>query len=193
MKNYIYLSAVVVMVFLVSCDNIKEAIEISFKTNIEAEFPVISQKVMAIELKSEKATNDVYGFIGGGTFSLFDIAELKKYMDNMTGIVAEDGSVISLTGAVEGDKVLTLKMKYGIQITPGELPVMNNVFSFSGELPAKNGVIEYISDSWSPILIGALDANRDKVFAIVIEGTANYNVNSTVKIKIPVKVSATPL
>ena len=193
MKNYIYLSVVVVMVFLVSCDNIKEAIEISFKTNIEAEFPVISQKVMAIELKSEKATNDVYGFIGGGTFSLFDIAELKKYMDNMTGIVAEDGSVISLTGAVEGDKVLTLKMKYGIQITPGELPVMNNVFSFSGELPAKNGVIEYISDSWSPILIGALDANRDKVFAIVIEGTANYNVNSTVKIKIPVKVSATPL
>jgi len=193
MKKYIYLLAVVAMVFFVSCDKIKEALEVSFNTNIEAEFPVISQKTITVDLKSVKVANDVYGFSGDGIFSLSDIPELKKYIDNMTSIISEDGSVISLTGAVEGDKVLTLKLKYGIIITPGEEPAMNNVFSYSGELLSKNGLIEYINDSWSPILIGALDANKEKVFAFVIEGTANYNVNATVKVKIPVKVSATPL
>jgi len=107
--------------------------------------------------------------------------------------VAEDGSVIRFSGAVEGNKVLTLTLKYGILNTPEEKPAMNAVFNYSGELIAKGGVIEYLSDAWSPILIGAFDANKEKVFAMIIEGTANYNVNSTVKIKVPVKVNAKPL
>lgn len=193
MKKYIYLTIIAVTVFFVSCNDIKDAIEVGIRTEIEADFPVISQKIMAINLKSTVVANDVYGFIGGGTFSLSDIAELQKYMDNINSIVAEEGSVIRFSGAVEGDKVLSLKLRYGIQITPGEQPEMNTALNYSGELIAKDGVIEYLNDSWSPILIGALDANKDKVFALIIEGTANYDVNSTVKIKIPVKVSASPL
>lgn len=45
----------------------------------------------------------------------------------------------------------------------------------------------------SPILMSALEENKDKVFAIKIEGTANYNVNVPVQIKVPVKVNASPL
>jgi len=193
MKNYIYLSAIAIMAIFISCDEIKDAIEVGIRTEIEVDLPVISQKIMAINLKSEEVANDVYGFTGGGTFSLTDIAELQKYMDNLNSIVAEDGSVIRFSGAVEGNKVLTLTLKYGILNTPEEKPAMNAVFNYSGELIAKDGVIEYLSDAWSPILIGAFNANKEKVFAMIIEGTANYNVNSTVKIKVPVKVNAKPL
>jgi hypothetical protein len=193
MKNYIYLSAIIVMVFFVSCDDLKDSIEVGVRTNIEADFPVISQNITAIEQKSGSAQNDVYGFVGGGAFSLSDIPELQKYMDNLRSITAEDGSIIRFNGAAEGNKILTLKLKYGIMVNQGEEPPMNTVFNYSGELAASGGVIEYLSDLWAPILIGALDANKDKVFALMIEGTANYDVNSTVKIKVPVKVNASPL
>lgn len=193
MKNSIYLSAIVVMVIFVSCDDLKEKIEVSFKTNIEAEFPTTTQKTMTTDLKSVQVANGTYRFIGGGTFSLSDIAELKKYKDNLRSIVAENGSVIRFAGAVEGNKILTLTIKYGVQITPAVEPAMNTALDYSGELLASDGTIVYLNDSWSPILTGALDANKDKVFAIKIEGTANYLLNSSVKITIPVKVSASPL
>jgi len=193
MKNYIYLSAIIVMIFFVSCDNLKEAIDVGFTTEIKAEIPVTSQNVLAIDLKSVELANDVYSFVGSGNFSLTEIAELKNYIDNIRSIVAEYGSVVSFPGVVDGNKVLTLTLKYGIQINSGEEPAMIVLFSYSGELLANNGVIEYFDDNWAPILIVALDANRDKTFALKIEGTANYNVNTTVKFKVPVKVTASPL
>jgi hypothetical protein len=189
MKKYIYLTIIGVVVFFVSCNDIKDAIEVGIRTEIKVDLPVISQNTMAIGSMS----NDIYSFVGGGTFSLTDIPELQKYMDNLRSISAEDGSVISFAGAADGNKVLSLNLKYGIVITKGEEPAMNTVFNYSGGLSAKDGVIQYLSDLWSPILIGALDANKDKVFALKIEGTANYNVNSTVKMIVPVKVSASPL
>lgn len=193
MKNYIYLLAVVVMMFFVSCDNLKDAIDVGFKTEIKAKIPVTSQKALTIDLKSVEIANDVYSFIGSGNFSLTEITELKNYINNIRSIVAEDGSVVSFPGAVDGNKVLTLALKYGIQITSGEEPEMITTFDYSGELLANNGVIEYFDNNWAPILIDALDANRDKVFVLKIEGTANYNVNTSVKIKVPLKVTASPL
>ena len=181
------------MAILVSCSDLKDSIEIGVRTIIEVDLPVISQNTMAIEQKSAKAANDVFVFIGGGTFSLSDIPELQKYMDNLRSIVAEDGAIIRFNGAADGNKILTLKLKYGILNSPEEEPEMKSIFSYSGELPASGGVIEYLSDLWAPVLIGALDKNKDKVFALMIEGTANYDLNSTVKIKVPVKVNANPL
>ena len=193
MKNYIYLLAMVLMVFIVSCDDLKEKIEVGFRTNIEAEIPVTTQKAMTIDLKSVQVADDVYSFIGGGGFSLTDIPELKKYSNNLRSIVAEEGSFVKFTGAVDGNKILSLKLKFGIQITPGTEPAMIIAFNHTGELLANAGEINYLSDAWPPLLIGALDANRDKVFIISIEGTSNYSINSTVKVKIPVKVTASPL
>ena len=193
MKNYIYLSAIIVIAFFVSCDDLKDAIEVGVRTDIEVDFPVISQKVLATEQKSGNDQNDIYSFAGGGVFSLTDIPKLEKYMDNLRSISAEDGSIMRFSGVTEGNKIFSLTMKYGIMLNHGEEPPMNTIFNYSGELAANGGFIDYVSDLWSPVLIGALDANKEKVFALVIEGTANYNVNSTVKIKVPVKVNAAPL
>lgn len=193
MKNYIYLSAIIVMVFFISCSDLKDAIEIGVRTSIELDFPVISQKILAVDQKSGSVQNDIYSFIGGDTFSLVDIPELQKYMDNLRSISAEEGSIIRFNGTTEGNKILTLQLRYGIVNNPEEEPALNAVFTYSGELSSNGGVIEYISDLWSPILIGALDANKDKVFTLMIEGTASYDVNSTVKIKLPIKVNASPL
>jgi hypothetical protein len=193
MKNCIYIIAIVAAIFLVSCDDLKEKIEIGFKTNIKAEIPIKTQNAISVDVKSVQVANDVYGFIGGGSFSLTDIPELKKYMNNLRSIVAEEGSIVRFTGATDGNKILSLKLKFGMQIIPGTEPAMITALDYSGELLANAGEISFTGDAWAPLLIGALDANRDKFFIIVVEGTSNYSINSVVKIKIPVKVTASPL
>jgi hypothetical protein len=193
MKNLIYLMTLAAMVLLVSCDELADKIEVGINTYIEADFPVVGQNAMTMELKSSQVSSDVYGFIGGGSFTLADIPELKKYMENLRSIVAEKGSIVKFAGVSDGNKILSLKLKFGMQITPGTEPVMLTAFDHSGDLLTNSGEISYLSDTWAPILIGALDANRDKTFIVKIEGTSNFKINSTVKVKIPVKVSATPL
>jgi hypothetical protein len=114
-------------------------------------------------------------------------------MDNLRSIVAEKGSTVKFSGVSDGDKILSLKLKFGVQITPDTEPVMVTAFDYSGELLTNLGEISYLSDTWAPVLIGALDANRDKTFLVKVEGTSNFSLNSTVKVKIPVKVTAAPL
>jgi hypothetical protein len=144
-------------------------------------------------VKSGRVAGDVYSFIGGGSFSLADIPELKKYMNNLRSIVAEDGSLVKFTGAADGNKIYTLKLKFGIQIAPNKEPAMTTAFNYTGELLANAGEITFPGDAWAPLLIGAMDANKDKIFVISVEGTSNYSINSVVKIKIPVKVTASLL
>lgn len=181
------------MLLLVSCDELADKIEVGINTFIEADFPVVTQNAMTMELKSARVSNDVYSFIGGGSFTLADIPELKKYMDDLRSIVAEKGSIVKFSGIANGNKILSLKLKFGVQITPGTEPVMITAFDYSGELLTNLGEISYLSDTWAPLLISALDANRDKTFIVKVEGTSNFNLNSTVKVKIPVKVTAAPL
>ncbi len=193
MKNLVYLITLAATVLLASCDELTDKIEIGINTFIDADFPVISQNAMTMELKSTEVSNDVYGFIGGGSFTLADIPELKKYMENLRSIAAEKGSIVKFSGVSDGNKILSLKLKFGMELTPGTEPVMITAFDYSGELLTKLGEISYLSDTWAPILIGALDANRDKTFIVKVEGTSNFKINSTVKVKIPVKVTAAPL
>jgi len=193
MKYYIFVLTIAVMVFMVSCDELKENLEVGFRTKIEAEIPIKSQNAITVDVKSVQVAGDVYNFIGGGGFSLTDIPELKKYMNNLRSIVAEEGSIVRFTGAADGNKILSLKLKFGMQITPGTEPQMITAFNYTGELLANAGEISFLSDAWAPLLISALEANRDKVFIISVEGISNYSINSIVKIKIPVKVTASPL
>ncbi len=193
MKNYIYLLTIVATVFMVACDDLKEKIEVGFKTNIEADIPINSQNSVTVDVKSVQVAGDVYTFTGGGSFSLADVPELKKYINNLRSIVAEDGSYVKFIGAADGNKIFSLKLKFGIQSTPGTVPVMTTAFTYTGELLANAGEITFSGDSWTPLLISTMDANKDKVFIISVEGTSNYSINSVVKIKIPVKVTASPL
>lgn len=193
MKNLFYLMTLAAMFLLVSCDELAEKIEVGINTNIEADFPVVSQNAMTVDLKSAQVSGDIYRFIGGGSFTLADIPELKKYMDDLRSIVAQKGSIVKFSGVESGNKILSLKLKFGVQLTPDTEPVMITAFDYSGELLTNLGEISYLSDTWAPVLIGALDANRDKTFLVKVEGTSNFSLNSTVKVKIPVKVTAAPL
>ncbi len=182
MKKNIFLFVFLVSILSVSCDKIKEITEVDIKIDIQADIPVISQKV----------ADGVYGFVGAGAFTLADIPELEKYMDNLRNIVAEDGSSIRFTGAVSGDKILSLKLRFGIQMDEGTIPELEVAIDHQDEIPANEGVIEYKDDTWTPKLINALNANKDKTLVLSIEGVANYSLNSIVKVKIPVTISATP-
>jgi hypothetical protein len=193
MKNLIYLLTLASMVLLFSCDELADKIEVGINTNIEVDFPVITPNTMTADVKSSQISNDVYGFIGGGSFTLADIPELKKYMENLRSIVAENGSIVKFNGIASGNKIHSLKLKFGIQTTPGTEPAMITALDFKGELLSDMGEINYLSDTWAPVLIGELDANRDKIFIVKVEGTSNFKLNSTVKVKIPVKVTAAPL
>ncbi len=182
MNKNIFPLIFVISIFLISCEKIKEITEVDIKTNIQADIPVVSQKV----------ADDVYGFVGAGAFTLDDIPELEKYMDNLRNIVAEDGSSIRFTGAVSGDKILSLKLRFGIQMDAGTIPELEVAIDHLGEIPASEGVIEYKDDTWTPKLINAINNNKDKALVLSIDGTANYSLNSIVKVKIPVTISATP-
>jgi len=182
MKKLTFVIMVVVFGLFISCDQLDEITEVGLNTILKADMPVISLK-----------SNEVYNFTGGGTFALTDNQDIEKYLDNIRDIIANEGSLIKFNNAQEGNKIMTLHMKYGVITDPGKEPQMKSVFSFSGQLNAKDGVIKYLNDSWSPILLKGLVADKDKVFAIKIEGTANYNVNSPIRIEVPVKVSASPL
>lgn len=193
MKNLVYLMTLTAMLLFVSCDELADKIEVGINTNIEADFPVVNQNALTMDLKSAQVSGDIYRFIGGGSFTLADIPELKKYMDNLRSIVAQKGSIVKFSGVESGNKILSLKLKFGVQITPDTEPVMITAFDYSGELLTNLGEISYLNDTWAPLLIGALDANRDKTFLVKVEGTSNFSLNSTVKVKIPVKVTAAPL
>ncbi len=182
MKKNIFPLILVFSIFLVSCNKIKEITEVDIKIDINADVPVVSQKI----------ADDLYGFVGAGAFTLADIPELEKYMDNLRNIAAEDGSSIRFIDAQSGNKILSLKMRYGIQMEEGTIPELEVAIDHLGEIPASEGVIEYQDDTWSPKLINALNANKDKALVLSIEGVANYNLNSLVKVKIPVTISATP-
>lgn len=193
MKKLVYLMTLAALFLFISCDELADKIEVGINTNIEADFPVVTQNAMSMNLKSNQVSNDVYSFIGGGSFTLADIPELKKYMENLRSIVAEKGSIVKFAGVSDGNKILSLKLKFGMQITPGTEPAMITAFDYSGELLTNLGEISYLSDTWAPLLISALNANRDKTFLVKVEGTSNFSINTTVKVKIPVKVTAAPL
>ena len=176
-----------------SCEKIKEATEIDIETELTTDIPVSAQNTVAIILKSENLAKGVFSFGGDATFSLADNNDLEEYINNIRNITSEAGGVVSFLGAVDGNKILTCMLKYGIQTSPDIEPAMITAFDISEELLANNGLIEYYSDLWTSILIQEIEANKDKVFLLELAGTSNYDIETTVKIKMPVTVSASPL
>lgn len=173
---------VAMSILSVSCDKIED-VTVGFETAIKADMPVVSQKTGA----------DEFSFVGGGVFTLSSDQEIRKYMDNIQDLVPLNGSLIQFNGAKEGNKILNMTLKYGIQTNANEEPSMVTAFGFFGQLGEKNGTIDYQDDSWSPNLIKAMYENKDKVFVIKLEGKSNYNINAPVKLDVPVKVNTTPL
>lgn len=146
MKKLTFVIAVMVSVLFVSCEDLQEITEVGIETLIEADMPVASIKATSIGTESDKVEEDIYGFVGGGMFSLSDNEDIEGYIDNIRDIIALEGSLIQFNGAVEGNKILTIHLKYGIMTDSSTEPSMRSVFSFSGQLSAKNGSIKYLND-----------------------------------------------
>jgi hypothetical protein len=193
MKTQILFIALFFSVLFVSCEKLKDATAVDIETELNANFPVSMQNEMAINVKSAEIANDVYAFSGNGTFSLADNNDIKKYIDDIRDIVASEGGVVTFLNAVDGNKILTCKLLFGVETTSGTDPSMTTAFTLPQEILASSGQIEYYSDSWANVFINALEANKDKTFRLKIEGTANYDINTTVRVKIPVLVKASPL
>lgn len=193
MKTKLFLLIALVAFLSYSCEKIKDATAVDIETELSANLPVSAQEEMAINLKSAEIAGDVYTFTGSGTFSLADNNDIKKYLGNIRDIVANEGGVVTFIGAVDGNKILTCKLLFGVETTSGSDPAMTTAFTLPQEILADAGQIEYFSDTWTNVFINALEANKDKTFRLKIEGTANYDISTTVRIKVPVIVKASPL
>ena len=192
MKNYATLFIVVLAILFSSCEKIKDATAVDIDTELNANIPVSTINPEAIVVKSTKITADEFSFGGSSTFSLADNDELVEYIDNIREIKAKDGTVLSFIGAVAGNKILTLTLHYGFQ-TGDAAPTMIKVFSIPSELLENEGLIEFYADAWTTALMSNLEANKDKTVHFELNGTSNYDVQTTVKLKVPMIVSASPL
>lgn len=191
MKNYFFLMAVLAML-LASCEQIKDATAIDIETELNTNIPVSVVEPTAIVVKSTKLEGDVFAFGGSKTLSLADNNSLAKYIDNIREIKASEGSVLSFLGAVAGNEIMTLTLHYGFT-TGDEDPALTEAFSIPAALLENEGLIEFYSDAWAPVLMDKLEKNKDKTIHFKLTGTANYDIETTVKVKIPIIVSATPL
>ncbi len=193
MKNYMILFSSLALILFGSCEKIKDATAIDIDTDIQVDVPVTSENTVAINLKSVQMADGVYSFVGSNTFSLEDNNDLKKYVDNIRNIKASEGGVLTFVGATDGNKILTCQISYGIQDSLSSDPEMLNTFTIPEVLIANNGVIEYYLNTGADLLVNSIEQYKDKYFKLSLSGTANYDVETTVKLKVPVTVSASPL
>lgn len=192
MKNYAPLLIVVIALLFASCEKIKDATAVDIDTELTANIPVSTMDAAAIVVKSTKSDADIFTFGGSSTFSLADNDALVEYIDNIREIKAKDGTVLSFLGAVSGNKIITLTLRYGFQ-TGDAAPTLVQAFSIPSELLENEGLIEFYSDAWTTVLMSKLEANKDKTVHFELSGTSNYDVQTTVKLKVPMIVSASPL
>lgn len=194
MKKLLFLTIALVGILSFSCDKIKDATAIDIDTQLKADVPVSSQNAAALVVKSAKSiADDVYNFHGTGTFSLTDNADLKKYIDNIRDISANGESTLRFTGAPADGKIMTTVLNFGVETTPGAKPTMITAFTLPSEITATNGTIEVSNATMVSLLLAQLKNYKDKVIWLELSGTANYDIDTTAKLIIPVTVSASPL
>ena len=170
------------LIVFTSCEKIKDATAIDIDTELTADIPVSSENEVAIQIKSQKLRDDIYEYGGSTTFSLADNPDLEDYLGNIRSMTAAEGGVLTFLGATEGNKILTCQFQ-----------VDERLFEIPEALLANNGVIEYFIGSWAGTIIRMIEANPEAVYVLQINGTANYDIETTVRLKLPVTVGASPL
>ena len=187
MKKIALLPIMLILILFTSCEKIKDATAIDIDTELTADIPVSSESLssentIAIQLKSQKLQNGLYEFGGSETFSLADNPDLNEYLGNIRNMTAAEGGVLTFLGATEGNKILTCQFNFD-----------SEVFEIPESLLANNGIIEYSIGIWAGIIINKIEANPEAVYVMQIGGTANYDIETTVRLKLPVTVAASPL
>jgi len=182
----------VLLILFSACEKIKDATAVDIETELKADIPVSASNTAAIAVKSARLDADVYTFGGSSTFSLSDNNDLSEYINNIREIKAREGTVLSFLGAVSGNKIMSLRLRYGFQ-SGDSAPVLSEGFSLTSEILENGGVIEYYGDAFTALLLQKLMQNKNKTLHFELSGTANYDIETTVKLKIPMIVSASPL
>lgn len=188
MKNYACLLAIVVMVSLVSCDAIKDATTVEIETDLNVDIPVATTSKSGSTIKSANAEITVFPFGGNGTLSLAENNDLSDYINNINDVLLNGVSKVQIINAPTGGKISNLKLMYGINPDAG-----TTGFNVTTELTASNGIIEITDVVWINQLLTLVKQNKTSTFKFVVSGDASYDIQSTLKIKIPVIIEASPL
>jgi hypothetical protein len=187
MKNYLLLMLIAFVAFAVSCDKIKDATAVDIETDLSFEIPVASS-AQAMVTKSGNLTAAAYPFGGNATFSLSDNEDIADYINKIDDIVLSGVGKIQILNVPTDGKISKCKLMYGVDPNAG-----TTGFDVTTELSANNGVIEITDTEWINQFIVLLKQNKKGKFKFVVTGDANYDIQSVMKIKVPVLVEANAL
>ena len=183
MKKLSLFISLLIIVGLSSCEKIKDATAIDIDTELTADIPVTSENsAVAISLKSQKIEEDVYNFGGSATFSLADNPDIADYLGKIRNMAAKEGGVLTFLGATDGNEILTCT-----------ITVNGATYSIPEPVSAGNGVIALLIDTYASQVINKIEDNPGATYSVEVSGTANYDVETTAKLKIPATISASPL
>jgi hypothetical protein len=188
MKKSIFKLAFFVAILSVSCEKIKEATQIDIKTNLEIEVPVATITKSGLITKSADVEITAFVFGGNGTFSMTNNDDISDYINNIDDIMVNGVSKVQIINVPAGGSISACKLMYGINPDTG-----TTGFNVLGELTATNGIIEITDVAWINQLITLIKQNKQATFKFVVSGNASYDIQSSVKIKIPVIIVANPL
>ncbi|MBK6285233.1 MAG: hypothetical protein IPF54_23625 [Draconibacterium sp.] len=188
MKNYLYLMLIAVFAFSVSCDKIKDATAVDIETDLSFEIPVESTGQSALVAKSGNLSTTAYQFGGNATFSLSDNEDIADYVNKIDDIIVSGISKIQIIDVPTDGKISTCKLMYGVDPNAG-----TTGFNVTTELTAVNGIIEITDKEWVNQFIILLKQNKTGRFKFVVTGEASYDIQSVMKIKIPVLIEANAL
>lgn len=174
--------------FSVSCDKIKDATTVDIETDLSFEIPLVAGVQQEMETKSGNFGIAAYQFGGNATFSLSDNDDIGDYVNKIDDIISSGISKIQILNVPSGGKISACKLMYGVDpnaVTTG--------FNVTTELTATNGIIEITDTEWINQFIILLKQNKAGRFKFVVTGDASYDIQSVMKIKIPVLIEANAL
>ncbi len=188
MKNYLCLMLIALFAFSVSCDKIKDATAVDFETVLSFEIPVESTGQSELVAKSGNLATVAYKFGGNATFSLSDNEDIADYVNKIDDVIVSAASKIQITDVPSGGKISNCKLMYGVDPNAGMVGI-----EVTSELTAENGIIEITDTEWTKKFIVLIKQNKTGTFKFVVSGDANYDIQSVMKIKVPVLIEANAL
>lgn len=188
MKNYLCLMLVAACAFSVSCDKIKDATSVDIETDLSFEIPIATTTQSVIGTKSGNSIATSYPFGGNATFSLTDNVDVADYVNKIDDIIISGVSKIQIIDVPTDGIVSTCKLMYGVDPTAG-----TTGFNVTTELTPTNGIIEITDIDWINQFIVLIKQNKIGTFKFVVSGDANYDIQSVMRIKIPVLIEANAL
>jgi hypothetical protein len=161
---------------LVSCDAIKDATSVDVKTSLGVDIPVTSNEQLSVVLKSTSLeTNSIYSFSGESEFSLSENPDLSKYVENITGIEINKGSII-FPGFVAGNMINTFTVSIENETGVEILSLTKDNITESKYTLTDTDVSNLAT------LATAMENSPEGKFKFKISGTANYPINGSVEI-----------